>query len=171
MLRRLRLPLPLTERTCRCRRVLDPLGDHRSVCPRSGVLRSRGCPLERAAARVFAHVLQPTPSLQTSTFHPWIAWTAAALKSLPMASHCSKVPSWPYTPPSSPPHHQRGTASVTNPVDVLKTRLQVARADPEMFPYSSALGAARHLLEHEGAIALMDGVVLGWCRTHQHFQS
>eukprot|EP00913_Durusdinium_trenchii_P034937 g32680.t1 len=84
-------------------------------------------------------------------------------------------------------------ASVTNPVDVLKTRLQVARANParwarfederenktvgrmktseevhgasveslisqEMFPYSSALGAARHLLEHEGAIALMDGV-------------
>jgi len=50
-------------------------------------------------------------------------------------------------------------ASVTNPVDVLKTRLQVARANPEMFPFSSGLGAARHLLEHEGAVALMDGVL------------
>ena len=52
MLRRLRLPPPLTERTCRCRRVLEALGDRRSACPWSGVLRSRGCPLERAAARV-----------------------------------------------------------------------------------------------------------------------
>ena len=51
LLRRLRLPLPLTERSCRCRRVLDPFGDHRAACPRSGVLRGRGCALERAAAR------------------------------------------------------------------------------------------------------------------------
>ena len=52
LLRRLRLPLPLTARACRCRRALDPLGDHRAACPRSGALRSRGTPLERAAARV-----------------------------------------------------------------------------------------------------------------------
>ena len=52
LLRRLRLPLPLSERSCRCRRVLDPLGDHRAACPRAGVLRSRAGPLERAAARV-----------------------------------------------------------------------------------------------------------------------
>ena len=52
MLRRLRLPLPLTERVCRCRRNLDPLGDHRAACARAGVLRSRGVPLEHAAARV-----------------------------------------------------------------------------------------------------------------------
>ena len=52
LLRRLRLPLPLAERTCRCRRLLDPFGDHRAACARSGVLRGRGCPLERAAARV-----------------------------------------------------------------------------------------------------------------------
>ena len=51
LLRRLRLPLPLTERSRRCRRVLDPLGDLRAACPRSGVLRGRGCALERAAAR------------------------------------------------------------------------------------------------------------------------
>ena len=52
LLRRLRLPLPLAERTCRCRRLLDPFGDHRAAFARSGVLRGRGCPLERAAARV-----------------------------------------------------------------------------------------------------------------------
>ena len=52
LLRRLRLPLPLTERTCRCRRILDPLGDHRAACSRAAVLRSRGVPLEHAAARV-----------------------------------------------------------------------------------------------------------------------
>lgn len=48
-------------------------------------------------------------------------------------------------------------ATVTNPVDVLKTRLQVAMANPDMFPYKSGLGAAKHLLQHEGAGALMDG--------------
>ena len=52
MLRRLRLPLPLSTRTCRCRRTLDTLGDHRSACAQSGLLRSRGGPLERAAARI-----------------------------------------------------------------------------------------------------------------------
>ena len=52
LLRRLRLPLPLTERACRCRRDLNPLGDHRAACARAGVLRSRGVPLEQAAARV-----------------------------------------------------------------------------------------------------------------------
>ena len=52
LLRRLRLPLPLFARTCRCRRTFDSLGDHRAACAQSGALRSRGGPLERAAARV-----------------------------------------------------------------------------------------------------------------------
>lgn len=52
LLRRLRLPLPLSERFCRCRHTLDPFGDHRAACPRSGALRSRAPALERAAARV-----------------------------------------------------------------------------------------------------------------------
>ena len=51
LLRRLRLPLPLTERHCRCRRVLGPLGDHRAACPRSGALRERGSPLGCAEKR------------------------------------------------------------------------------------------------------------------------
>ena len=37
---------------CRCGRPLDAVGDHVAACPRSGVLRARGGPLERAAARV-----------------------------------------------------------------------------------------------------------------------
>ena len=52
LLRRLRLPLPLTAAFCRCRRRQDEFGDHLAACPRSGVLRARGAPLERAAARV-----------------------------------------------------------------------------------------------------------------------
>ncbi|OLQ06448.1 hypothetical protein AK812_SmicGene10260 [Symbiodinium microadriaticum] len=52
LLRRLRLPLPLAPARCRCGRPLDAVGDHVAACPRSGVLRARGGPLERAAARV-----------------------------------------------------------------------------------------------------------------------
>ena len=52
LLRRLRLALPLSARRCRCCRILDPLGDHRSACAQAGVLRSRGVPLEKAATRV-----------------------------------------------------------------------------------------------------------------------
>ena len=52
LLRRLRLHLPLSARSGRCRRPLDPLGDHRAACAQSGVLRARGGPLERAAARI-----------------------------------------------------------------------------------------------------------------------
>ena len=52
LLRRLRLPLPLAPARCRCQRPLDVLGDHVAAYPRSGTLRQRGGPLERAAARV-----------------------------------------------------------------------------------------------------------------------
>jgi len=52
LLRRLRLPLPLSARYCTCRRTLDSFGDHRAACATSGALRSRAGPLERAAARV-----------------------------------------------------------------------------------------------------------------------
>ena len=53
--RRLRLPLPLAARRCdgkRCRKLLDELGDHWAACPRSGRLRRRAKPVERAWARV-----------------------------------------------------------------------------------------------------------------------
>ena len=38
LLRRLRLPLPLAERVCRCRRTLDTYSDHRAACARAGPL-------------------------------------------------------------------------------------------------------------------------------------
>ena len=56
LLRRLRLPLPLTPRTCRCRGRLDPLGDHRSACATSGVLASRVLPLARVCRESSARV-------------------------------------------------------------------------------------------------------------------
>ena len=52
LLRRLRLPLPLAPRRCRCGGRLDALGDHRSACAQVGVLAHRAGPLERAAARI-----------------------------------------------------------------------------------------------------------------------
>ena len=52
LLRRLRLPLPLSPRACTCRQLLDVLGDHRAACATAGVLASRAIPLERALARV-----------------------------------------------------------------------------------------------------------------------
>ena len=46
LLRRLQLPLPFTERTCRCGLPLDSLGHHQAACARAGVL------LESVAARI-----------------------------------------------------------------------------------------------------------------------
>ena len=52
LLRRLRLPLPLSSRLCRCGGELDGLGDRHAACATAGVLVRRACPFERAAARV-----------------------------------------------------------------------------------------------------------------------
>ena len=52
LLRRLRLPLDLDSRQCRCGRALDALGDHRAACSTCGVLKTRAVPLERMWARV-----------------------------------------------------------------------------------------------------------------------
>ena len=52
LLRRFRLPLPLSVRTCRCGRLLDPFGHHQASCSRAGVLGRRGFAVERAAARI-----------------------------------------------------------------------------------------------------------------------
>ena len=45
-LRRLRVPLPFSERVCSCRGALD------AACARAGVLGPRSVPLERTAARI-----------------------------------------------------------------------------------------------------------------------
>ena len=52
LLRRLRLPLPPTVRTCRCGRQLDSFGHHRAACAQSGLLARRGFAVENAVARV-----------------------------------------------------------------------------------------------------------------------
>ena len=52
LLRRLHLPIPVVTRRCRCRGELDDRGHHRAACSTCGVLRRRGKPLEKAAARV-----------------------------------------------------------------------------------------------------------------------
>ena len=52
LLRRLRLPLPFSVRSCRCGRPFDALGHHRAACATAGVLGRRGWALESAAARV-----------------------------------------------------------------------------------------------------------------------
>ena len=52
LLRRLRLPLPLCLRSCRCGRPLDAFGHHRAACANAGVWGRRGWALESAAARV-----------------------------------------------------------------------------------------------------------------------
>ena len=52
LLRRLRLPLPLSFRLSRCGRPLDSSGHHRAACSRAGVLGRRGSAVESAAARV-----------------------------------------------------------------------------------------------------------------------
>ena len=52
LLRRLRQPLSLAPRTCRCGGALDPLGDHRAACPTAGVLGALpACSLASLAAR------------------------------------------------------------------------------------------------------------------------
>ena len=52
-LRRLRLPLPLQARSCRCGRPLDVLGHHRAACANAGVLGRRGRVLENVVACVW----------------------------------------------------------------------------------------------------------------------
>ena len=52
LLRRLRLPLPLSIRSCRSGRPLDSRGHHRAACARAGVMGRRGFAVESAAARV-----------------------------------------------------------------------------------------------------------------------
>ena len=52
LLRRLRLPLTLSVRQCRCGRFLDSFGHHRAACARAGVLGRRGFAVKSASTRV-----------------------------------------------------------------------------------------------------------------------
>ena len=52
VLRRLRQVLPLSARSCRCGRPLDPCGHHRAACAEAGMLGRRGYALESIMARI-----------------------------------------------------------------------------------------------------------------------
>ena len=111
LLRRLRLALPLSARQCRCRRALDPFGDHRAACPRAGILRSRGVPLKRAAATICREAgpgSQLTPGWRTSTSNTCIAMTTAGSKSLPTVSTYGAEHNWPSTQLWFPPLTREG---------------------------------------------------------------
>ena len=52
LLRRLRMPLPLSVHRCSCGRVLDPFRHHRAACLTVGVLSRRGFAVENAVAQI-----------------------------------------------------------------------------------------------------------------------
>ena len=47
----------------------------------------------------------------------------------------------------------------TNPIDVIKTRMQVAGANPDVFSYSGPIDCTKQLLRNEGVGALFAGLV------------
>ena len=51
-LRRLRMPLPLSVRSCVCGRRLDLFGHHRAACSKAGVLTRRGFAVESAVEQI-----------------------------------------------------------------------------------------------------------------------
>ena len=118
LLRRLWLSFPLTSRTCRCGRPLDPRGHHRAACPRAGVLGSRGFSVESAAARVCR---EAGARVSTNLFVRDL--------DLPVAPHDARRlevvadglplfggPSWPSTPLLCPRCVQMGNPAVSAPV-------------------------------------------------------
>ena len=71
LLRRLRLPLPFTVRTCRCGRPLDVFGHHRAACSTVGVLGRRGFAAENAIAQICREGGPGCPrTLCSETSHP-----------------------------------------------------------------------------------------------------
>ena len=84
LLRRLRLPPPLSVRNCQCGRPLDALGHHRAACATAGVLGRRGWALGTVAARV--------------CWQRITTWTAGASRWWQTDYLFTVVPSWPLTP-------------------------------------------------------------------------
>ena len=101
LLRRFRLPLPLSVRKCRCGRPLDALGHHRAACATAGVLGRRGWALESVAARVCREGGGPESvrmfSCVTWTWQITTTWTAGASRWWQTGYLITAVPSWPLT--------------------------------------------------------------------------
>ena len=64
LLRRLRLPLPLSVRTCRCGRLLDPFGHHRASCSRAGVFSEETCRAVLVVSMGFSSRVCGSPSFR-----------------------------------------------------------------------------------------------------------
>lgn len=50
-------------------------------------------------------------------------------------------------------------SAATNPMDLVKTRLQVARSNPKIFDYEGSIDCAVKIIKREGPLALFDGVL------------
>ena len=46
----------------------------------------------------------------------------------------------------------------TSPLDLVKTRLQVQRSNPEIFDYNGPIDATLKIIKREGVMAFFDGV-------------
>ena len=51
-----------------------------------------------------------------------------------------------------------GASVLTSPLDLVKTRMQVQMANPELFAFNGSWGCAKTVLKDEGFIAFFDGV-------------
>ena len=135
LLRRLRLPLPLSSCSYRCGRPLDCLGTTAQVVRGQvcwGGVGSRWSLLQRVCAEKPEHESRPTFFSVT-----WICWAFlrrinGAWRSSPKASLPSTVPSWRLTPPLF--HFSTPT---THPTNVIRRRmvqllrqLDAAKYDP-----------------------------------------
>ena len=105
LLRRLRQPLPLSERSCRCGRPLDSSGHHRAACAQAGVLGRRGFAVESVAARICrgAGGRVSTCSSETWTLSCQTPTMAADWRSWLTVCLCSEDANWPSTQPLSEP--------------------------------------------------------------------
>lgn len=58
---------------------------------------------------------------------------------------------------------------ITNPLDLVKTRVQVAMANPELFPFKNSFECAKLVLREEGPMAFFAGVTprIVWLTPHR----
>ena len=88
LLRCLRLPLPFSQRLCRCGRLIDALGNHRAARAQAGVLWGCGCALESAAARICREASARVTTLVSALHRDGAAHCGPAKSSEPMACVC-----------------------------------------------------------------------------------
>lgn len=54
-------------------------------------------------------------------------------------------------------------SAITSPLDLIKTRMQVQRANPQLFAFNNSLQCAIRVYKTEGIIAFFDGVIARIC--------